>query len=216
MRQIFEVNSSLTAKLVSCMLCDCKMNGEVQSIANDSAIKNFYKTLSQRQSQICREYSLLSFVKLVKSLKTYLEDSHNSSILKDLLDHNIALFNYSKEVRECHKILQKDVKWLEIKDIHNVALIDNQYVYIEDGEEYVLNEAGMIVRPSDPSFGDVILYIGSTNEEMKKKTGATRPARGFYAIECGVNYFGTRDITVKRWYSLDDEHKQYTKEEDEF
>ena len=105
---------------------------------------------------------------------------------------------------------------MEIKDIYNVALIGDQYIYIEDGEEYVLNEAGMIVRPSDPSFGDTILYIGSTNEEMKKKTGATRPARGFYAMECGVNYFGTRDITVKRWFNLDDEHKRYTKEEDIF
>lgn len=216
MGQIFEVNSSLTAKLVSCMLCDCKMRGEVQSIANDSSIKNFYKMLSQNHSQICRQYNLLAFMKLVKSLKTYLETTHNAKLLQDLLDHNIALFNYSKEVRECHKLLQKDVKWLEIKDIHNVALIGDQYIYIEDGEEYVLNEAGMIVRPSDPSFGDTILYIGSTNEEMKKKTGATRPARGFYAIECGVNYFGTRDITVKRWYGLDDEHKRYTKEDDIF
>lgn len=210
------VNSSLTAKLVSCMLCDCKMKGSVQSIANDTAIKNFYKMLSLNHSDICREYNLVEFVNLIKSLKTYLEVNKNSKILQELLDHNIALFNYSKEVCKCHALLQKDVKWLEIKNIHNVALIDGQYIYIEDGEEYLLGDECMMVRPSDPSFGDTILYIGSTNEEMKKKTGASRPARSFYAMECGVNYFGTRDITVKRWYSLDDEHKQYTKEEDEF
>ena len=216
MGQILEVNSSLTAKLVSCMLCDCKMRGDVQSIANDASIKNFYKMLSHKHSHICKEYNLMAFLKLIRSLKSYLDANKNSKLLQELLEHNIALFNYSKEVRECHRLLQHDVKWLEIKDIHNVALIDNQYIYIEDGEEYLLGGECMIVRPSDPTFGNTILYIGSTNEEMKKKTGATRPARGFYAVECGINYFGTRDITVQRWYNLDDEHKQYTKEEDIF
>lgn len=217
MNPIFEVGDNRSAKLVTFMLCDSKTKGSVQSIATDTAAKEFYKTLAKYKSQICKDYTLRAFIKLIKSLKTYIETnpSKSSAIQRELLDHNIALFNYSKEVRECHKLIATSAKWLEIKDINNVALVDGKYIYMEDGEEFLLDENHMIIRPSDPSAGDTILYLGQSNEELKKLTGATRPARGWYAMEVGVNYFATRDITVKRWYGLDDLHKRYTIEDEE-
>lgn len=216
MTQIFEVNSNLTAKMVTCMLCDCKMRESVQSIATDSAIKDFYKALAQKRSMICRDYTLLKFIQLIKSYKAYLaaNPSKSLAIQKELLDHNIALFNYSKEVKECYEKVKAIASWLEIKDINNVAFVDGQYIYMEDGKEYILEENCMIIRPSDPLVGDTIMYLGKTNEELQKQTGATRPARGWYSMEVGINYFAARDITVKRWFVLDDYHKRYTMEEE--
>lgn len=217
MVQINEVNNSLTAKMVTCMLCDNKMKGRVVSIATDSAIKDFYKMLSLKHSTVSKDYTLLAFIKLIKSFKAYIElnPSKSLAIQKELLDHNVSLINYSKEVRECHAKINTIAKWLEIKDVNNVAFVDGKYIYVEDGEEYILEEDCMIIRPSDPSVGDTIMYLGMTSEELQKQTGATRPARGWYAMEVGVNYFATRDITVKRWYALDDYHKRYTIEDEE-
>ena len=188
-----------------------------KSAPTDTAIKNFYKNLAQRKSPICRDYTLLTFVKLIKSLKNYIDQNPSKShtISRDLLNNNIALFNYSKEVRECHDKVAAVAKWLEIKDINNVALIDGQYIYMEDGEEFVLEPNHMIARPANPSVGDVIMYLGMSNDELRKKTGACQPVRGWYAMQCNVNYFDARDISVKRWYDLDDYHKRYTMEDEE-
>lgn len=217
MNGIFNVQDNRTAKIVTFMLCDCKMRGNVQSIANDTAVKNFYKALSQHKSPICRDYTLLAFVKLIKSLKAYIDSNPDKSrsIQRELLNHNIALFNYEREIRECHNKIMAIANWLEIKDINNVALIDGQYIYMEDGEEYVLNGDCMIARPANPSVGNQIFYLSMTNEELRKKTGAVKPVRGWYAVQCGVNYFDARDISVRRWYDLDDYHKQYTMEDEE-
>ena len=217
MNQIFEVKDNRTAKLVTFMLCDCKMKGNIQSVATDTAIKDFYKTLALRKSQLCRDYTLLAFVKLIKSLKSYIDNNPGKSnmIQRELLYHNIALFNYEREIRECHNKIMAVANWLEIKDINNVALIDGQYIYMEDGEEYILKEDCMIARPANPSVGNQIFYLGMTNKELREKTGAVQPVRGWYAVQGGVNYFDARDISVKRWYNLDDYHKQYTMEDDE-
>ena len=101
MNHIFEVKDNRTAKLVTFMLCDCKMKGNIQSVATDTAIKDFYKTLALRKSQLCRDYTLLAFVKLIKSLKFYIDNNPGKSnmIQRELLDHNIALFNYEREIR---------------------------------------------------------------------------------------------------------------------
>ena len=119
MVQINEVNNSLTAKMVTCMLCDNKMKGRVVSIATDSAIKDFYKMLSLKHSTVSKDYTLLAFIKLIKSFKAYIElnPSKSLAIQKELLDHNVSLINYSKEVRECHAKINTIAKWLEIKDV---------------------------------------------------------------------------------------------------
>ena len=213
MTQIFTVNSNLTAKLVANLLCDSKTKRQVVSIANDTAIKDFYKMLSSKKSKVCSSYTLKTFVELVKSLKEYIENNPTKieTIIDQLNKNNIELINFSDEVRECHRLIQQSgIRFMEIEDINNVMLIDGKYIYIKDGDEYELGGDCMIVRPNDALSGSIIAYIGATHEELQRITNSTRPARGWYAMECGVNYFNTRDITVKYWYELDDYHKQFT------
>ena len=208
------INSFIEAKIITNVLCDCKVISDEYSISCKKDITKFYSDLKKKHHKLTEEYTLRSFIEIIQSLKNYIEDNKKQSLMQQLMDNNIYLINYNDEVRESYNYINsiKGLEILEIDDVDNVIYDEGKYFYINDEGIYELDPNCMIVRQTDPSMNNVdnvVVYINETNDKLRKQTGASRPVCGWYAMSKGANYYYSSAITVSRWYNLSKERKEF-------
>lgn len=208
------ITNFIEAKIITNMLCDCKVKSVEYSISSKKYISQFYSDLKKIHHEITNKYTLKDFAEIVSSLKQYIEENEKHSLREQLSNNNIHLINYNNEVKDCYKYINslKDLEVIEIEDVENVICDEGKYFYINDVGVYELNPKGMIVRQTDPlknNVDNVIIYINETNDNLKKRTGASRPVCGWYAMSKGANYYYSSAITVGRWYNLPKNRKEY-------
>ena len=108
----------------------------------------------------------------------------------------------------------KLVRRLEIKNFDHIKFDEqtNQYVYDDGQKKYVLDPRNMIVRTNSKAPDSPVVYVGWSDRELKTefKVRTQHPTRCWYKHEFDIHYYNVREITLKRWFKLNDDRKRYS------
>ena len=209
------ISSFKEAKIFTNELCGSKGKFQELSIANKSATIKLYNWLRKNNRKIASIYSLSQFISTVESLKLYIVEHSKYELVAQLKSYNIELTKHHEEELVGYDVIQNINKSdvIEIKNVDDVVFDNGEYLYMdEDCNIFELNPKGIVVRQSDPTMNFVsntVYYINEVEEELKKTTGATRPACGWYAYKTGSSYYYSSSITVERWFRLPKTRKEY-------
>lgn len=96
---------------------------------------------------------------------------------------------------------------IQIDDVNQISYSGGQYTY---GNQ-VLDPKYMVVRTNLKENGPVI--YANWNDAKINGTLRSRfkhPVRRWYAVTFGCKYMDTREITLKRWYKLNQKRKEHS------
>lgn len=97
-------------------------------------------------------------------------------------------------------------KTLIIRNIDDVIYDrrDCKYYYKDGDTKHLLDPHHMIIRST---HGGPVVYLDSNDKKLRKNTNVAHPVRCWYATTHLQGYNESREITVARWFRLDDFRK---------
>lgn len=103
---------------------------------------------------------------------------------------------------------QTNVESFLINNVNDVIYDrrDCKYYYKKGGEKLLLDPHGMVVRGNAPGYP--IVYVAANDKKLRGgEIPGVHPVRRWYSDNHQVNYSDAREITVARWFRLDEARK---------